>query len=288
MRRWLILFTLIASFAAAQSPHSDLAAFERELFRLVNQDRTQHGLAAIQLNDRLSEAARGHAELIAQRRQLSHRFPGEASMSDRIAATGVRFDVAGENAAETGDTGDAAHDAAEANTTLMFSPPHRENILNPTHNAVGIAAFSSGGHIWVIEDFARAYPERSVTDVESRAAQALNRARQQHGAPPLAIVVQDGLRQQSCRDNVSPNSLLRQFVSASFALVYTIWNVDQWPPDLAGVATDASMHSAALAACPVAQKEGHGSYRVAVLLFPERSSTSAPPAATTSARKKKK
>jgi len=266
----LALSLCLPSVAFAQTPHSDLTAVEREIVRLVNQERIRRGLPALAVSDQLSEAARRQAELIAERRQLSHRFPGQPILSERIAATGLHFDSAGENASETSDTGDVLRDAADAQGTLMLSPPHRENILNPKYNAIGVAAASSGGHVWLVQDFARVYPSVAVTDVEARAVQALDRARRRSGAAPLLVVAEDGLRPFACRENVTPTLLLARFPRASFALVYTIFNIDDFPADLLHPAGESALHSLAVAACPEKQKERHGSYRVVMLLFTER------------------
>jgi uncharacterized protein YkwD len=265
-----IMILVATSIAPAQTPRSDFPTVEREIIRLVNQERAKRGLPALEPNQQLTEAARKQAAMIAERRQLSHRFPGQPILGERIAETGLHFDHAGENASETGDTGDAQRDAAEAHSTLMLSPPHRENLLSSNYNSIGVGAAGAGGHIWLVQDFAHIYAPASVSDVESRAAQALNRARRQQGAAPLEMVTEAGLRQLSCRENVAPALLLETFPNARFALVYTVFNPDQFPTDLVSVATERGLHSLAVAACPESQKERHGSFRVVMLLFLER------------------
>jgi len=106
-----------------------------------------------------------------------------------------------------------------------------------------------------------------VSDVESRAEQAINRLRGQRRLRALKVIDQAGLRQDSCRDDVSPNTLLRHFPKATSSVVYTTWDPSQLLPTLEKMATEPAPQSMALAACPVAQQSGHGSYRVAVLFF---------------------
>src|SRR6266852_3995064 len=125
-----VVVVLFATAARA----ADTASIERELLHLINRERTQRGLQPLADDPHLKKAAQQQAELIAARQQLSHRFPGQPVMSERMAATGLHFDSAGENASEVADTGDAARDAAETHHTLMLSPPHRENLLNPKFN----------------------------------------------------------------------------------------------------------------------------------------------------------
>jgi len=265
------LVVVLAPKAILQDRYAaDTATIERDLLRLVNQERTQRGLQSLEYNEQLHRAAQQQAEIIAQKKQLSHRFPGQPAMGQRIAATGLHFDSAGENAAEVGDTGNAGRDAAEAHSTLMLSPPHRENILITKYNAAGIAAVSAGGHIWVVQDFARAYPDASVSEVEELSAKAMNRLRAQRNLPAMRIVEQPGLRQLACREAASASSALSEFSRARYALVYTVFSVDEWPEGRTEGVTDSNMHSAAIAACP-AQTYGHGEFRVIVLFFPDRS-----------------
>src|SRR5438067_823814 len=100
---------------------------ERELLALTNQARAEAGVAPLQAQDGLTQAARTHAAEMAAQQQISHQFPGEQPLSERIAAvSGVHLDRAGENVAYAGS-------AERVEATLMNSPPHRENMLNPAY-----------------------------------------------------------------------------------------------------------------------------------------------------------
>jgi uncharacterized protein YkwD len=264
---------LVALFASTALHATDTGAIARELLRLINQERTQRGLQPLADDPNLKKAAQQQVEAIAARRQLSHRFPGQPAMGERLAATGLHFDSAGENAAEVSDSGDPARDAAAAHKTLMLSPPHRQNILEAKYNAAGIAVAASGGHIWVVQDFARVYPELSVTEVEEHSLAALNKLRARHQLPPVQTVDQPGLRQAACRDDVNAGAALSEFTRAQWALVYTVWQVDEWPAGRDEAAGNPAVRSVAIAACPLAQKAGHGEFRVVVLFFGERATT---------------
>ena len=253
-----------AALAGAQSTDDATA---RELFKLVNKDRAKQKLPALQWNDALAQAAQAHVPWMAREKKLSHQFPAEAGLSERISTAGLHFDAVAENVAQVANTGDAKRDAEQANETLMNSPPHRANILNAKYNSIGIAILRADDEVWVVEDFAHSFAQIAVTDVESRAAQAINRLRGKRRMRALKIVEQAGLRQDSCRNDVSPNTLLRHFPKASSSVVYTTWDPTQLLPTLEKMATEPAPQSMALAACPVGQESGHGSYRVAVLFF---------------------
>lgn len=161
--------------AAVTSPdipfaQSDSRA-EQELFGLVNQSRTQAGLSPLRLDPGISRAARVHAEAMRAAHELSHQFPGESSLSERLSATtSTRLDQEGENVA-------LDIDAADAQQHLMQSPPHRENLLNPDYNVIGLAVVRSGDRVYVVQDFGHALPNYSLAEVKDRVAEAVKQAR---------------------------------------------------------------------------------------------------------------
>src|ERR1700683_3885964 len=71
---------------------------ERQLFSLANQTRAQAGIAPLQMDDGLTQAARAHAAAMAAQHELSHQFAGEPSLQQRLAANcSLHLDKAGEN-----------------------------------------------------------------------------------------------------------------------------------------------------------------------------------------------
>ena len=84
--------------AALPSSTEDSAA-ESELLRLANQSRRQAGVPPLRMNEDLIRAARSHARLMIEQRQLSHQFDGEPSLLKRLHGTGVPLNSVGENVA---------------------------------------------------------------------------------------------------------------------------------------------------------------------------------------------
>jgi hypothetical protein len=121
---------------------------------------------------------------------VEHRLGGEAVVDQRLQ--GLRFDMSGENVALGGDTV-TVHDA------LMHSPHHRDNILDPEFNAVGIGVVRTGRGIYVTQDFAHRLPELTVEEVEALAASTLNRMRRAAGVAELAWLAAPELRRQACQ-----------------------------------------------------------------------------------------
>ena len=125
---------------------------EKRIFEELNHERASHGLSALQWNDHAANAARAHAQLLAENGKLSHQFPGEAALPERLGATGARFTVAAENVART-------EFIEDVHPALMGSSGHRANILNTSYNAVGIGVVEDKGRIYVTQDFIFLVPE---------------------------------------------------------------------------------------------------------------------------------
>jgi uncharacterized protein YkwD len=128
------------------TPYEDAAA-EQQMLELANQSRREAKAPPLRMDATLSNAARAHAHLMVERQQLSHQFDGEPRLMPRLLETGLRLDRVGENVAFNA----SAEKAFEA---LMQSPLHRRNLLDPTYNSAGFAAFWSNGRLYVVQDFA--------------------------------------------------------------------------------------------------------------------------------------
>src|SRR5262249_23833726 len=146
---------------------------ERQLLKLVNQERKNAGLEALQWDAQLAEAAELHARLLASHGGLSHRFSGEPELAQRVAATGARVNAVAENVA-------LADDAEEVPWALMNSPGHRANIMNPLYNAVGIGVVVFKNRMYVTQDFGHVVPVYSDQQFRQELLAAFNRRRQAH------------------------------------------------------------------------------------------------------------
>jgi uncharacterized protein YkwD len=115
------------------------------LLAMVNGARASEGLPGVRRDERLDHVALGQAEIMRERRTLSH-DAGGAGMSERLSSIALRS--AGENGAH-------ATDLSRAHRALWRSPSHRENLLHPAFELVGIGiAPDDDGSVWVCEIFA--------------------------------------------------------------------------------------------------------------------------------------
>ena len=110
---------------------------EKQLFDLVNSERTSRGLNALTLDPRLVPIARAHAEEMFRLKYFGHVSPVTGSPFDRLMKAGVSYQRAGENLAY-------AQSVAVAHKGLMDSEGHRENILRPEFTSLGIGVMNAG------------------------------------------------------------------------------------------------------------------------------------------------
>ncbi len=112
---------------------------EAAMLVLVNGERTSRGLAALTLDPRLVPIARQHSEEMFRLKYFGHQSPVNGSPFDRLTSAGVSYGRAGENLA-------FAQSLAVAHRSLMESPGHRDNILQPDFTRVGIGVISAGSY----------------------------------------------------------------------------------------------------------------------------------------------
>src|SRR5438270_6167570 len=94
-----------APSAPIQSPMTAIdTQAETQLLELTNQARGEAGVGPLQQHDGLTQAARAHAAEMAAQQQISHQFPGEPALTDRIAiVSDAHLDRAAENVAYAGN-----------------------------------------------------------------------------------------------------------------------------------------------------------------------------------------
>jgi len=122
------------------------------LLTLINQARTDQGLATLTLRSPLTAAARVHSADMACNNFISHTGSDGSRPADRVAAQGYSFTWIGENIYAGGGSNNTPERAFE---WWMNSTPHRNNILGPNYQSIGIGyQYSSesqyGGHFTLV------------------------------------------------------------------------------------------------------------------------------------------
>jgi uncharacterized protein YkwD len=161
LRTWLAITVVMLAAALAPPAHSAVSASvtgpsprEARLLTLTNGERTLRNARTLIWDATLCDAARQHSREMAELAYFDHRSPvrGLETPAERWERAN-RFAPAeymiGENIFYGSDP-----DAAWGHRSLMTSPDHRANILNPAFARVGIGVYiSQNGEMWVTEMF---------------------------------------------------------------------------------------------------------------------------------------
>jgi uncharacterized protein YkwD len=178
--------------AADSKPTQFDEAAERQVVQLINQSRVTEGLQPLAVDQRLTEAARKHTARMIQHRELSHQYDDEDALPLRFANENFRSDKQAENIA-------LEIDAVSAHNSLMHSPGHRANIMNPAYNAVGVGVVNTGHEIYVTEDFAERMPDYSEHQADAMLQRTIARYAEELRVPAPARKPQKKLHELACQ-----------------------------------------------------------------------------------------
>ena len=142
----------------------EIAREEEDLVGAINMERTARGLEPLVVDSLLGEAACAHSREMCDLNYFNHcsPTPGETTPVDRyvdaLHAGGERQPASalvGENIFFASITNDV-YNAQYAHQSLMASPAHRKNILEPRFTKVGVGVYRDpAGRFWVTEMFLR-------------------------------------------------------------------------------------------------------------------------------------
>ena len=122
--------------------------FEFQLFDLTNATRVEKGLSVLSWDDQVRDTARKHSLDMAEHDYFSHTNLEGKSPFNRMEEDQVAFRTAGENLAYGQLSSIFAHEG------LMNSKGHRENILQPHYEHLGIGvAFNQKSQPYYTENF---------------------------------------------------------------------------------------------------------------------------------------
>ncbi len=151
-----------AEQSSAGSPPGQESEAVSQVLALINQARSQDGLAPYTITAGLDSSSAAHNARMADGCGLSHQCPGEPPLGTRETDAGVDWTAAGENIGEGGPVSDTASAIAQMAVTLTQDmlnekPPddgHRLNILSAAFTHIGIAVtIDSSGTVWMTQDF---------------------------------------------------------------------------------------------------------------------------------------
>ncbi|HLY99939.1 MAG TPA: CAP domain-containing protein [Candidatus Angelobacter sp.] len=260
MKNWHGAVWVMVCLAAMAAPRSGPTQDEQKLFDLVNQEREKAGLPRVQWENHLAESARGHAQQLSEHERLSHQYPGEPEMGERIAATGLRFNAAGENVAYA-PTVEIAHE------DLMASPPHRANILNPKYNALGLAVIVRGKQMYVAQNFAHVIPDYSESQFRDAVTGAVQQIRRAKSLPAMQMVSDSNLRDAACAGKSDPKKLITDIPRALYLEIFTSSTPDL-PDNMQSTAAKFELRRMNIGVCfRPGREHGYASFEVVAAFF---------------------
>lgn len=116
-----------------------------EMLSLINQERTSRGLVPVEYSNELTYMGELHSQDMINRNFFSHDNPDGGSIDIRRKELGIQTFV-GENISKNVSI-QASHNS------LMQSPPHKANILNPDWNRLGIGIAKDGNTYYISQEF---------------------------------------------------------------------------------------------------------------------------------------
>jgi hypothetical protein len=242
------------------------ATIQPQAWRLVvlaNAARDEQGIRPLKWDAALAEAARQHCLRMAAEGPISHRYGDEPSVGGRAAQAGAHFSLIEENVA-IGPSPAAIHEG------WMNSPEHKQNLLNPEVDRVGVAVVTARGVLYAVADYERAVQVLTLSQVEARIAGLIHEyginvrpdaktaraaCAMDHGWPPA---------------DSGPEPL--------FVMRWQDSDLSHLPPSLEKKLKSSEYRSASVGNCPAQGVEGSFTlYRLAVLLFGDSSGNGTKP-----------
>jgi uncharacterized protein YkwD len=128
-------FSQTESYPSIDCSNPASTPFTDEMFRLINQERQQDGKKPLEWSQKLCESAELKSQDMISNNYFDHVSPSGVAPWYWIKQAGYTYTFVGENLALNYYT------AQSANTALMNSQGHRENILNENFTQMGVAYF---------------------------------------------------------------------------------------------------------------------------------------------------
>lgn len=235
------------------------ATRSEELVKLANSARSAARLQPLEWDDALAAAAHDHALRMAASSSISHRYQGEKDLAERTSSAGARFSLIEENVA-------AGPTTLQVHNGWMHSQGHRENLLNPSINRIGVAVVAAQGLLFVVVDYSQFTPSLTQTQVESTVGRLLY-------LRGLDLVDDPALARHYC---ASVSGGLSTYPSetgqmARFGMRWQASDISVLPQQLEDRIAGGRFHRAAVGGCTPPRgslaQSAFSSYRVGVILY---------------------
>ena len=129
---------------ALASTDYNLSSDEKEVFDLINKQRSNNGLSALEIDYEVQRVAKIKAQDMVDNNYFAHESPTYGTPFNMLKSFGISYKTSGENIA-----GNSSNSGAV--TAWMNSSGHKANILNPNFKYTGIGVVGSNkyGKVYV-------------------------------------------------------------------------------------------------------------------------------------------
>lgn len=183
----MAMIVLFPVFIYSQKiPRFDFSNFsvfsiERQILQLLNTEREKRELPPLESFPGLVRLARAHSCDMAQHGRLTHDSSDGKTYPDRLVEAGLYFLGCGENAAFS-----ETFASRIIHQSLMDSPQHRENMLNPDFDRIGIGViYQRDKGFFITQDFLLSFPKKPVEEIKQKIKKLLTEERETQGLPAL-------------------------------------------------------------------------------------------------------
>jgi Cysteine-rich secretory protein family len=252
--RWIAIALVLSGGMAWGAPLSrpggGPTVAEQYLLSAANSERVQRGLRPLRWDRALYEAASYHAQQMAERESISHQYEGEPELSARGEEAGARFSVIAENVAE-------APSAILIQEAWMNSPRHRENLLDPRVDSIGIRVVDRDGRLYAVEDFDRSVKQLSLEQQEYAVGHLLQTV--------ADVQILPGSR--DARNTCAMDSGYAGDRRPWFIMRYTASDLTRMPELLQQKLASGKYREAEVGACSAGNAHNFSVYSIAVMLY---------------------
>ncbi|MBU1000816.1 CAP domain-containing protein [Patescibacteria group bacterium] len=215
---------------------------QKKIIELTNIERQKEGLPPVLENDALNKAAALKAQNMLQENYWAHFSPSGKTPWDFMLGSGYKFTFAGENLAKNFYQPD---DVVKA---WIASPTHRDNLLNPKYEDIGIAVvegvLNGQKTTLVVQEFGttRKLPTNPSVNVQGKQIAV---PEQEFNKPQLLASI--SVTKQSNKVLIDPYSVSRATGFSIIILIFTLLMLDVWILRKRGVFRISSHHVAHMA-----------------------------------------
>jgi uncharacterized protein YkwD len=163
---------------------TDVHAMEHAMFQRLNRDRKEHGLPALQYDERLADIGRFHSSDMHEHKFFEHDSPTTGPLDNRLNRAGYLFSMARENLSE-------APDVQTSEDGLLKSPGHFANIMSPDVTHVGIGIVKGGvldaRNFLFTQVFAKPSAQETPAAAQQSVLRTINTERAARKLPALSL-----------------------------------------------------------------------------------------------------